>query len=507
MTTLSLLLAAAATMDVSPETLDSKRGYVLEFSATWCGPCQKVGPIVARLERGGYPIRKVDIEKEPQLARKYNVRSIPTFVLVVDGREKNRIVGATSESQIRQLLAQVPVRQKPKDTRVADSRSSPGGGAVVRGNLDASVPMEPQTKSNRPMSGSVRIRVKDESGTNFGSGTIIRSAPGRTLILTCGHIVRNLSSGATIETDFFSSNGPETFVAEMVVADQQSDLGILAIRTSDPLPVIRVAGQPAVKDEEVYSIGCGGGSEPTVQKLNVTSLNRYLGPDNIECTGVPVRGRSGGGLFNRGGDLIGVCIAADPKDKRGLYSGLKPIIQILKKLDDPDREMVGTGGDFQEPSPKQAGPQNSGSGAGTDQNPAGGRFNEPPTDTQYSTKEIAELAGQLDDAEVICIIRSRTKGHEGSRVVIINKASGKFVRYLTDEMRQTQTPRTAMRQTPSSANSQKAGGIQTALYSEPLQPGGTTETLPNVPAATGESRNSGHLLPSGYRLEYERFQR
>ncbi len=81
---------------------------LLYFEADWCGPCQQMNPIVSRLKRQGYPVQTVDVDNERDLGQKFNVRSIPTFVLVVDRKERKRIYGVTSESQLRRMLAQIP---------------------------------------------------------------------------------------------------------------------------------------------------------------------------------------------------------------------------------------------------------------------------------------------------------------------------------------------------------------------------------------------------------------
>ena len=67
-------------------------GEVIDFSATYCGPCQTMKPIVARLEREGLPIRLVDIDEDRALANKFNITKIPTFVLVINGVEATRQV-------------------------------------------------------------------------------------------------------------------------------------------------------------------------------------------------------------------------------------------------------------------------------------------------------------------------------------------------------------------------------------------------------------------------------
>ena len=86
----------------------------------------------------------------------------------------------------------------------------------------------------------------------------------------------------------------------------------------------------ALRADRVVSIGCSQGEPPSVERLRVTVLNRYLGPDTIECTGVPGQGRSGGGLFTTAGSVVGICTNADPHDHRGVYAGLKPIHELLR---------------------------------------------------------------------------------------------------------------------------------------------------------------------------------
>ncbi|MFT5524108.1 MAG: hypothetical protein ACI9HK_002059, partial [Pirellulaceae bacterium] len=66
-------------------------------------------------------------------------------------------------------------------------------------------------------------------------------------------------------------------------------------------------------------------ADPTLERGQITTVNRYLGPPNIEVSGRPEIGRSGGGLFTNDGLLIGVCNCADEADNEGLYASL-PIV-------------------------------------------------------------------------------------------------------------------------------------------------------------------------------------
>jgi thioredoxin-like negative regulator of GroEL len=75
----ALTLLAALSAPAQPVLLD--------FHAPWCGPCRSMEPTIRRLAADGYPVRMVNVDQESALARQFRVDSVPTYVLVVDGRE------------------------------------------------------------------------------------------------------------------------------------------------------------------------------------------------------------------------------------------------------------------------------------------------------------------------------------------------------------------------------------------------------------------------------------
>src|SRR5690348_14048682 len=81
---------------------------LVDFWATWCGPCKTLGPILEKLagEYGGaFTLAKIDCDKEQQLAGMFGVRSIPTVVLIRDGQILDGFAGALPESQVREFLS------------------------------------------------------------------------------------------------------------------------------------------------------------------------------------------------------------------------------------------------------------------------------------------------------------------------------------------------------------------------------------------------------------------
>lgn len=72
---------------------------ILYFTASWCGPCRMLGPIMESV-KGQVNYSKLDVDAEQDLAIKYKVRSVPTLVLVENGVEKNRLVGVHQAPEI-----------------------------------------------------------------------------------------------------------------------------------------------------------------------------------------------------------------------------------------------------------------------------------------------------------------------------------------------------------------------------------------------------------------------
>lgn len=89
----------------TPATGAAAREVVLlDFTATWCGPCQTMKPTIHSLERAGYAVRVVDVDREPELANQFQVSTIPTYVLLVDGQEAARMRGIVSQTQLERLF-------------------------------------------------------------------------------------------------------------------------------------------------------------------------------------------------------------------------------------------------------------------------------------------------------------------------------------------------------------------------------------------------------------------
>ena len=336
--------AAAIALVTSLVGLSASGGQImlLNFSRRlWT--CRQMEPLIQRFEQAGYPIRKVDTSASRQVAQQYNVTRFPTFVMLVDGREINRNVGkhriATSFTQMfqqakamagrRDNRGQSQVPQLPSQQPPRADRPAPEPQATCRPTRSQSFSAQPSASASMMASTLVRHRNdhrRPRRAKRSSSPAATCSATQRAKAPSTSRCSRHVDGRVRAAGQ----------VSGWVLSyDLDRDVALVVIRPGRPVTVAPIApariARRARRSRGQHRLQQRRRSDRPARRVSRRSIDTRDRPTSRPA-GAPVEGRSGGGLFNEKGELIGVCYAADYEGNEGLYAALESIHDEVVRL-------------------------------------------------------------------------------------------------------------------------------------------------------------------------------
>lgn len=495
---------------------------LLEFGSPQCSVCRQIQPVLDLFLQQKYPIQYVDVTTNPQMADRYGVKELPTFVLVYGEDELDRFVGGADERTLCREITGIFERGQECLVQQLNTSVSSGYAGSASSTLPSSpnFPVSPQSvvqtsavvpayspaipHDNQvvPPNGSsrmssltaqqsepakrgpvawvdstVRLRIEDKKGVNWGTGTIIDTRRDQALILTCGHIFRDSIGQGPVEVHLFNSQDGTSMkvLGKLEYWDLNTDIGFVIIYPPSPVRAVPLAPADSLQvQQKVFSVGCNGGANPTLMEHQILSLptmmehqilslNRFSPPTNegatppfhyIHVSGAPTQGRSGGGLFSEDGYLVGVCNMGDPRTNDGQFV---PLSEVRRMLDSMQLSFVhqtpslvdsiqAVPGSLSLDSPTllsrswENGIEPLSNLNGT-ANPMNEPFNRPSTLSEEEIATWEEIQKRRKEgAEIIVIINAPRQGNQipQTDVIRLNAVSDQFLDQLTGKTTNTQ---------------------------------------------------------------------
>ena len=347
---------------------------IIHFTAAWCEPCKQIEPALQQLRQEGWTVQAVDVDRQPELVQQFRIENLPTLAILCRAQEVDRLVGAATYERILERVERAAARNQSGSPRT-QLASSAAPQPIVRGQspelsgfpllastagannsrqelfAEPAVSQRTMAQTNvrhtntalsmeqavaRAAAATVRIRVDEANTTAYGTGTIVDVRGQEALILTCGHLFREMQPHSQLTIDLFPGTAQEINLPSELIdfKAEGEDIGLISFHIPlqiEPVPILG-RGQKIGVGQPAFSFGCDHGANPTRRDTQIKSVNRYLGADNIEIVGAPAVGRSGGGLFDIQGRLIGVCNAANADDDEGIYASAEVVYKQIERL-------------------------------------------------------------------------------------------------------------------------------------------------------------------------------
>ena len=333
----------------------SANTHLFFFTDHGCAPCRQVEPSIEALKQEGYPVSTHYLSSSAEMGAKFGVDRTPTVVLISNNKMVGRHAGLIDAVTLKKWFTAVGM---PNGTLFDDlaRKSGPVGGTKVvmqenrsaeriakAGRDEFSTPTihkgtdrAANLNERMAMDATVRLRVEDPRGISFATGTVIHNHQGECLVMTCGHVFRDANGKGAITAEYgFAKGQKKTAAGQLIFYDADArDIALVAIRTNEKIKPVPIAQRTETveRGNDIFSVGCDHGDDPTIRHSKIKNRASYDGAIKYDIYGRPVDGRSGGGLFNAKGELIGVCNAAAVEVDEGIYTALDTIYWQLAKV-------------------------------------------------------------------------------------------------------------------------------------------------------------------------------
>ncbi|HRX82455.1 MAG TPA: thioredoxin family protein, partial [Pirellulaceae bacterium] len=193
---------------------------LLDFTSPSCGPCQTMEPTIGRLTRDGYPIQKIDVSQRPEIAARFQVTGVPCFVMLANGQEVDRVVGACSHARLLQMYAAAQTTSEATQSMAAPPASHNDTVRAQSPDTQFTTVATPTTNTADPrrsaFDATIRLRIEDASGHSVGTGTIVDTHGTEALAVTCGHIFRDSAGQGRVLIDLFPNGQLRTVEGTLI---------------------------------------------------------------------------------------------------------------------------------------------------------------------------------------------------------------------------------------------------------------------------------------------------
>jgi glutaredoxin len=414
------------------------------FTQAACPPCHKMKPAVDEIAKY-IDVQIVDTQQQAQWADHFGVRETPTVVLAAGNQILGRHVGSLEYSELAKFCNDGLQRVEPQpanpEFRNSDSQTTshqqtapPSTGFrdsqvqnVSYESASPNVGNANSVKANAHRS-TVRLKIDEQGATSYATGTVIHVHNNEALVVTCGHAFRdNQGKGRITGHSGFSDNQINELDGHLLYYDAgPSDVALVVVKPATglvPSPIAQVSYKPG-RGEAMFSYGCNHGEDPSIMNCTFLRLGRYLSDNRADqssalrydTTRRPVQGRSGGGLFNSNGELIGICTGAAVEDDEGIYGSIEVIYEGLQKAG--LTQLFSNGNDTVVSTVQANDNRQSNREIATEMQPIG-------RDSDNRLNQISPAMNQTvpGEFEIVCNLRSKDARGQSQQIVVRNPSA------------------------------------------------------------------------------------